>query len=175
MSEFIDRIKIIKGDITKQTGIDAIVCGIYPDMTLEGSLNASVMAAAGAQLDEFILANIYKPRIGDAFATPPFSLPVWHIIFTVVPRWRDGFFHEDVQLLRGFRAAMALAQRMQLKSVAFPALGSGRKKFPVSRAARIALQGIADRESGQFDEIRVVCNRDDVYEAFVDRLKSLAP
>lgn len=173
MSEFIERIKLVKGDITKQTGVEAIVAGIYPDMGLEGSLNAAIKAAAGVELDKFILEHVPKPMTGDAFATPPFNLPVWHIIYVVQPRWRDGFYHEDVQQLRCFRSAMALGERMKLKSIAFPALGSGKKKFPVLRAARIALQGIIDRASPQFEEVRIVCNRDEIYDAFAERLKAL--
>jgi O-acetyl-ADP-ribose deacetylase (regulator of RNase III) len=173
MSEFIERITLVKGDITKQAGIDAIVAGIYSDMTLEGSLNAAIRDAAGAEIDKFILEHITKPMTGDAFAMPPFNLPVWHIIYVVQPRWRDGFYHEDVQQLRCFRSAMALAERMKLKSIAFPALGSGKKKFPVPRAARIALQGVVDRASPQFDEVRIVCSRDDTYDAFAERLQAL--
>jgi O-acetyl-ADP-ribose deacetylase (regulator of RNase III) len=173
MSEFIERIKLVKGDITKQTGTDAIVAGVYPDMKLEGSLNAALKEAAGTELDKFIIEHIPKPMSGDAFATPPFNLPVWHIIYVVQPRWRDGFYHEDVQQLRCFRSAMALAERMKLKSIAFPALGTGKKKFPVPRAARIALQGIIDRASPQFEEVRIICNRDETYEAFTERLKAL--
>jgi O-acetyl-ADP-ribose deacetylase (regulator of RNase III) len=175
MYDFISRIKIVKGDLTAQTGVDAIVSSIYPDMTLGGSLNRAVMAAAGADLDNFILENIFKPRTGDAFAVPGFNLPVPHILFMVKPRWRDGFFEEDKLLQRGYRRVVELAHTMGLRAIAIPALGSGVKQFPAARVARLALQGIADRQLNDLEEIRIVCNRDETFESFQDQLRKLRP
>lgn len=160
----------MKGDITQQADVEAIVSTISGDLKVDGSLNRAVIAAAGEKLDEFILEHIYKPRPGDSFAVPGFSLPVPHIIYIITPPWRTGFDREDRDLLRCYRHAMQLAQRMGLKKVAFPALGTGQNKFPVKRAARLALQGIRDRLSTDFQEIRIVCSKDEAYEAFRERL-----
>ena len=173
MYEFLDRIKIIKGDIVQQADVDAIVCGLYPDMALEGSLNQTVMAAAGTRLDEFILENIYKPRTSDAFAVPGFGLSVRHVLFMVKPRWRDGFFEEDRYLLRAYRSVMEMAHNMNLRRIAFPALGAGTKQFPVRRVARLALQGITERQLGDIEEVRIVCKTDETYAAFRDQLEKI--
>jgi O-acetyl-ADP-ribose deacetylase (regulator of RNase III) len=139
-------------------------------MKMQGSLNQAVMAAAGEKLDEFIVENIYKPRAGDAFAVPGFNLPVKHIIYAVTPLWKSGFSGEDRDLLHCYRRAMELVWRMGLKSVAFPALGTGKDKFPVPRAARLGIQGIMERMTPKIDEVRIVCSRDDTYKAFEERL-----
>lgn len=170
-AHLINRIRLVKGDITAQTGIDAVVASIEIDMKMDGTLNQAMLAAAGERLDEFILENIYKPRKGDAFALPPFGLPVKHIIYVITPNWRGGIDAEDRDLLNCYRRAIRLAHRMELKSIAFPALGTGANKYPLERAARLAVQGIMDRLTGQLDEIRIVCNRDDTYQAFSKRLK----
>lgn len=157
------------GDLTAQTDVDAVVTAMPSDFDFSGSMNRALIEKAGEKLDEFILENIYKPRIGDAFAVPGFALPVRHLIFVVVPPWRSGFERENRDLLRCYRHALGLAQEMGLKKIAFPALGTGRHGYPVKRAARLALQGIRERIGDDIEEVRIVCNRDEVFEAFRDR------
>lgn len=165
------RIVIVRGDITQQSDVDAIVSTIMTDMDADGSLNQSLIAAAGHAFDEFILDNIYKPRPGDTFVVPGFALPVKNVIFVVTPVWRDDFDKEDVYLLRCYRHAMEMAQNMGLKKIAFPALGTGRRGYSLDRAVRLALQGIMDRMHEDFAEVRIVCNDDRIFEAFIERLK----
>lgn len=172
-SDLINRIRLIKGDITKQEGIDAIVSSIGVDMDSGGSLNQALIKAVDEKLDEFILENIFKPRPGDAFALPGMGLPVKHIIYVATPVWSAGGQREDRDLLRCYRHVMQMAHRMGLKSIAFPAIGTGKGVFPPERAARLALQGIMERQQGALDEIRIVCMREDVYNAFYRRLKQV--
>jgi O-acetyl-ADP-ribose deacetylase (regulator of RNase III) len=59
---------------------------------------------------------------------------------------------------------------MKLTRIAFPALGTGRKKYPLRRAARLAINGIMDRMTTHFEEVRIVCNRREQYDAFAEWL-----
>ncbi len=171
-AQFLDRIRIVRGDITQQDDVDAIVSAISTTLDCEGSLNARLIERAGEALDEFILEHINKPHPGDVYAVPAFDLPVKHILFAVLPHWRSGFEREDRDLLRCYRGGIETAQKMKLSKIAFPALGAGRRNgFPVRRAARLAIQGIADRLLGELEEVRIVCQREDIYEVFVERLK----
>jgi len=167
---FIDRITLVMGDITEQDDVDAIVSTIPADLDCSGKLNTSLIEKAGEQLDEFILENIYKPQPGDVFAVPPFNLPVKHIIYTVTPDWRDDLNRESPSLLRCYRRPMRMARNMNLKSMAFPALGTGTFTFPHDRAARLAVEGILARMDEKFDEIRIVCNDKKLYDVFRKRL-----
>lgn len=169
--DLISRIRLIKGDIARQTDVEAIVTSVSPDLNMRGSLNSALIAAAGEKLDNFILDNIYKPQPGDAFALPPFNLPVKHIICVMVPVWRTDFQREDRHLIQCYRNAMQQAHRMGIKSIAFPALGTGKGKYPIERAARLAIQGIRGRQIGILEEIRIICDRDETYDAFLKRLK----
>lgn len=162
---------MIEGDITQQGDVDAIVSSISTSLDCGGSLNACLIERAGIALDDFILEHIHRPRPGDVFAVPAFDLPVKHILYVVTPTWRSGFDLEERDLLRCYRGAMETAQKMRLKKIAFPALGTGGDGFPLQRAARLAVQGIRERLIGQLEEIRIVCNRADVYGAFAQRLK----
>lgn len=166
----INRIDLIHGDLVAQDDVDAIVAAIPHNLDMSGSLNRAILGAAGEQIDNFILEHIYKPRPGDVFAVPPFGLPVSHILFAVTPDWNDAIAREDRDLTRCFRGAMQVAAQMGLRRVAFAALGTGKHKFPVMRAARLGLNAILDRLDDRFVEVRIVANRDDVFAAWNERL-----
>lgn len=167
----INRIRLIEGDIVRQTDVDAIAGSIGPDLKGTGSLNRAILRAAGKEVDNFILENIFKPRSGDVFAIPPFALPVKHILYAVMPVWKDSLGTEDRDLLRCYRGVVEMARRMRLRRIAIPALGSGEERFPVRRVARIGVQGILDRMGPGIEEVRIVCNRRETYLAFGAALK----
>lgn len=168
--DLINKIRLIEGDLTKQADVDAIVGLIPADLDMSGTLNQAIIRATGQQLDDFIVENILKPRPGDVFAAPPFGLPNRHILYAVTPQWDDGLEREDRDLVRCYRGIMQLAYKMNIRSLAFPALGMGERKYPVKRAARLGLQGILERMHPDFNEVRIVCNRRESYDAFHDWL-----
>lgn len=170
-AKLISRIVVKKGDLAKQGDVDAIVSSIMTNMDVSGSLNQCLINNAGMAFDEFILENIYKPRPGDTYVVPGFNLPVKNVIFVVTPVWKDGFDKEDAYLLRCYRHAMEMAQNMGLRKIAFPALGTGHYGYPLERAARLAIRGIMERMSEDFQDVRIICNKDKVFDAFLDRLK----
>ncbi|PJB69070.1 MAG: macro domain-containing protein [Alphaproteobacteria bacterium CG_4_9_14_3_um_filter_47_13] len=169
--KLVNRITVVKGDITKQDDVDAIVSSLTVTMDPGGSLNRSIFKAAGKAFDEFILDNIYKPRPGDCYAVPGFNLSVANVLFVITPDWQDGIDREDVYLLRCYRQALKTAHNMGLRKIAFPALGTGHHGYPVERAARLALRGIRERMSRDLEEVRVVCDGEKVFQAFLGRLK----
>lgn len=170
-TSLINRITLYKGDITRQQDVDAVVCTIHADLTLRGSLNESIFTAAGPALDEDLLENIVRPRVGDVFVLPGYDLPVPHVIFTVVPVWRDSFDREDSIITRAYRYAMEAAHKMNLRKVAFPVFGTGHMGYPPERATRMALKGVSERYIGMLDEVRFVCNKDDIFQAMGRRLQ----
>ena len=140
-------------------------------LDMGSTLNRAIVAAAGQQLDEFILENVYKPRVGDVFAVPPFGLPVSYLFCAITPDWDTSLGFEDRDLMRCFRHAVQLASRMGLKKIAFPALGTGGRAQPLPRCARLAVAGIMDRLTPDIEEVRIVCNRDELVTAFWERLQ----
>lgn len=171
---FISRIRLIEGDITQQTGVDAIATAIDINFDTSRSLNRAIINAAGQELDDFIVENIYKPRIGDVHALPGFKLPVKNILVAFTPVWRAGVDGEDRDLLRCYRGIYETASLMKIKTLAIPAIGTGKHKFPVVRAARLALQAMKERMPDCVDELRIVCNKKANYDAFAERLRVMA-
>lgn len=173
-AKLLRRIVIKKGDITKQTGVDAIVSVIQANLDVSGSINQALIKAAGNDFDTFILDNIYKPKPGDVYVVPGFDLPVKNVIFVVTPNWKDEFDREDVHLLRCYRLSMKMAESMKIRRIAYPALATGGYGFPLERAARLAIRGIMERMTENFTEVRIICDNDKKFDAFTGRLKKFA-
>ncbi len=169
---YLQRIKLLRGDILEQN-VDAIVTTIPKSLEIKGKLNQDLMDWTDSQLDEYILENIYKPHPGDSFVVPGYNLPADHVIFSVVPGWRTEFDRTDRDLLRAYRGAMELAVKNGYHSVAFPALITGDKSFPVARAARLAIQGIAERLDDPIREVRIMCFNPDATKCYRERLEKL--
>ena len=68
------------------------------------------------------------------------NLKARQVIHAVGPRMGEG--DEDKKLAAAVRAALALADRRGMKSIALPAISTGNFGFPIDRAARIMLTEI---------------------------------
>ncbi len=169
---FLERIHLIQGDITEQD-VDAIAILIPQTLDYKGSINQAVMEACGHNLDEFILDNIYKPKIGDVYAIPAFDLPAKHIFVGVLPYFRTEFDMNDAHLSGVVRKIMELSRCMLLKSVAFPPLGSGKGAYPKVKAARLVCQGISERMEESFEDVRIVCPDNKTLRLFDEKLRGV--
>ena len=167
---FLERIQLLQGDITMQA-VDAIGIIIPQDLKFRGSINESVAEACGHDLDNFILENIYKPRVGDVYSLPAFDLPCRHILLGIMPYYRTEFDRKDSDLAQISRKMMELARCMLLKSIAFPPIASGKDFFPKPRAARLIVQGITDRMEETIEDVRIVCDTPEMADIFARKLE----
>lgn len=134
-------VKIIIGDITKLK-VDAIVNGTNSNFSGGGgAVDAAVHKAAGPKLVEE-LNLIGKCKIGEAKITQAYDLPAKMIIHTVTPIWIDGNNLEGEDLANCYKNSLELAIRSNLKSLAFPILGTGAFRFPEEMAFKIAIESI---------------------------------
>ena len=133
--------QIIRNDITKVKA-DVIVNTANPKPTVGGGTDSAIYNAAGR--DE-LLAE--RKKIGDiepgqAAVTPAFHLPAKYIIHTVGPIWVEGD-HGERDILRSCYAnSLALAAKLEAKSIAFPLIATGVYGFPKAEALDIAITEI---------------------------------
>lgn len=169
---FIRRIRLIEGDIARQSGVAAIAMAV--DMTLDTGqgVNPAIIAAAGPVFDEAILEHIYRPRAGDVYVLPGYDLAVEHVLVAVTPEWRGGAV-EDRDLVRCYRGLMDMAWRMGIETLAVPVAGTGKHQFALSRAARLMLQGVRERMPDNLRELRIVCENRAVYDACSQKIHSI--
>ncbi|NPA34953.1 MAG: O-acetyl-ADP-ribose deacetylase [Chlorobi bacterium] len=143
-----DRIEIARGDITTFE-VDAIVNAANSSLMGGGGVDGAIHRAAGPQLKEE-LKRIRREQYpdglppGQAVITKGYNLPAKYVIHTVGPIWRGGNHNEDEILASAYRNSLKIASERKFDTVAFPSISTGAYRFPVERAAKIALKTIAD-------------------------------
>lgn len=158
---------IINGDIT-QCEADAIVNAADNTLKTGGGVNRAVRQAAGVGLLEELEKTPFL-ETGGILVTEGYDLPCGYIIHTVPPLWTGGDSHEDELLASCYIKVLEFAEEKQLKTVAFPSLGTGSFGFPPNRAARIAVNEVCkfiDNEN-TLQKIFIVCFDSETYESYI--------
>ena len=132
----------MQGDITQVT-VDAIVNAANTSLLGGGGVDGAIHRAAGPELVKACRPLGGCPT-GSAKITPGFRLPACFVIHAVGPVWRGGDAGEDVLLASCYQTALRLAEERRLSSIAFPAISCGVYRFPIDRAARIALRTLRE-------------------------------
>jgi O-acetyl-ADP-ribose deacetylase (regulator of RNase III) len=107
-------------------------------------------------------------KTGQARMTRGYRLPAKHIIHTVGPVWRGGGHGEPDLLAQCYRSCFALARQHGLQTLAFPAISCGIYRFPIDRAAAIAVQEAAAAlaQHGDIKQVVFACFDDAVRHAY---------
>ncbi len=107
---------------------------------------------------------------GKAKITKGYKLPAKYVIHTVGPIWHGGSNNEDQLLASCYRNSLQLAVENGIRTIAFPSISTGAYRFPVRRAARIAMQEISGflEENGSIDKVFMVCFDEGTMEAYIE-------
>jgi O-acetyl-ADP-ribose deacetylase (regulator of RNase III) len=127
-----------KGDITK-VKVEAIVNAANSSLLGGGGVDGAIHRGAGPALLEFC-ESLNGCNTGEAKISPGFNLPAKYIIHTVGPVWKGGEYNEDALLGACYNNSFKLAVENNIISIAFPSISTGIYKFPIERAARIAIR-----------------------------------
>jgi O-acetyl-ADP-ribose deacetylase (regulator of RNase III) len=148
-------IELVIGDITAEQ-VDAIVNAANQSLRGGGGVDGAIHRAAGSRLARAGAALAPCPP-GDAMATPAFDLEpgVRHVIHAVGPVWRGGDQDEAEVLASCYRRALAVADELGARTVAFPAISTGIYGFPAGLAAQIAVSTIRSTPT-EVERVRLV-------------------
>lgn len=148
-------IRTVLGDITKITGVEAIVNAANSSLLGGGGVDGAIHRAAGPQLLEEC-RNLHGCKTGQAKMTNAYRLPCRYVIHTVGPVWNGGIYQEEEKLADCYRNSMSLALEHHIRTIAFPSISTGIYHFPVEKAAEIALGTVKDflaEYPDSFDEV----------------------
>jgi O-acetyl-ADP-ribose deacetylase (regulator of RNase III) len=133
-------ITVMRGDIAKLK-VDAIVNAANTSLLGGGGVDGAIHRAAGPEL--LAACRLLRGcQTGSAKITPGFHLPAHFVIHAVGPVWQGGDRGEDGLLASCYETALDLAQQQGVSSIAFPAISCGVYRFPVDRAAQVAVAAI---------------------------------
>ena len=145
-------IELVEGDITRVEA-DALVNAANNRLLMGGGVAAAIRRAGGKEIEEEAVKKGPIP-IGQALATGAGRLRAKYIIHAAV---MGLDFHTDAEKIRSAtRNSLLRAEELGLKSIAFPALGTGVGGFPLDECARIMLGEIREHLQGKTGLERVI-------------------
>ena len=168
-------ISLVKGDITKDHGVQAIVNAANQSLLGGGGVDGAIHRAAGPGLLEEC-RKLNGCTTGDAKITGAHNLPCKYVIHTVGPVWNGGFHGEETLLSKCYENSLKLAVKNHIRTIAFPSISTGVYGYPVEEAARVALTTVNSflcDHWQEIDEVKWVLFDDRTYQAYQKELDKL--
>jgi O-acetyl-ADP-ribose deacetylase len=133
-------VEVMQGDLTQQE-VDAIVNAANNDLEL-GAGVAGAIARAGGPTIQAECRAIGPIAVGDAAITGGGNLKARFVIHAA-SMGLGGRRTTTESLRSSTRRSLEIAKAQGLRSVAFPAVGTGVANFPMDECARIMLEEVA--------------------------------
>jgi O-acetyl-ADP-ribose deacetylase (regulator of RNase III) len=167
------RIEIIQGDITKLQ-VDAIVNAANISLLGGGGVDGAIHRAAGPKLLEEC-KTLGGCKTGEAKITKGYNLPAIFVIHTVGPIWRGGNNKEDELLASCYNNSLHIADKFEIKSIAFPSISTGVYSFPFERAAKIAIKVVREflKKNNSMEKVVFVCFGKDAFDLYERVMKQI--
>ncbi|THB71193.1 MAG: O-acetyl-ADP-ribose deacetylase [Gammaproteobacteria bacterium] len=170
-----DRIEVIKGDIT-QLQVDAIVNAANESLLGGGGVDGAIHRAAGPGLLQECQILGGCPT-GSAKITGGHRLSAKFIIHTVGPVWGGGENAEANLLASCYRNSLLLAVENGVESIAFPAISCGVYGYPHDEACAIALceikRFLGSAKGKQIKHVVLVCFETAIYDLYKQMLAGI--
>jgi O-acetyl-ADP-ribose deacetylase len=155
-------LQLVKGDIT-DVEAEAIVNAANSTLLGGGGVDGAIHRKGGPKILEEckrLRAKEWPDGLptGNAVITTGGNLKAKHVIHTVGPIWRGGFYDEAKLLRTAYRNSLKLAVANGLKSIAFPSISTGAYGYPTEEAAGVALAGVKDflEKEDKIDRVMLV-------------------
>lgn len=167
-------LELVQGDITTQN-VDAIVNAANSGLAGGGGVDGAIHRAGGPIIMQQCRALGRCPA-GEARLTEGGKLPARHVIHAVGPIYNNGISGEPELLAAAYRSSLELAAREGFQSIAFPSLSTGAYRYPVTLAAKNAINEVARflrEENSSLALVRFVLFDGKTHDAYDAALRSV--
>ncbi len=160
------KLTVVEGDITEQD-VDAVVNAANRAMRGGGGVDGAIHRAGGpAVLEDCIKRFPHGLATGDAGWTTAGSMAAQWVIHVVGPNYGRG--ERDRSLLVScYTRALAVADELGARSVAFPLVSAGVYAWPLEDAAAAAVDTLRTTPT-RVEEARMVAFGSRTYDALVE-------
>lgn len=168
-------IRMKQGDITRVSDIDAIVDAANKSLLGGGGVDGAIHRAAGPKLLEEC-RTLHGCDTGDAKLTGAYDLPCKYVIHTVGPVWGGGNRREAELLANCYKNSLRVALENGIRSVAFPSISTGAYRFPLEKAAQIAVSTVrvfAEEHPDKLDLVEWILFDKRTFDAYEMALKDI--
>ena len=136
------QIRTITADIT-ELKVDAIVNSANVSLVGGIGLCGAIHDGAGLKLDEEC-SKLGGCLRGEAKITKGYKLPAKYIIHTVGPIYGQHKGKEAEILYSCYYESLRLADRHNIKSIAFPEISTGIYRYPKEKARKVAFRAVRE-------------------------------
>ena len=176
------QIELVQGNII-ESEVDAIVNAADSNLTRGIGVDGAIRDTGGEEIERecqeiFDREGVCPP--GKAVITTGGNLPARYVIHAVVPIWQGGNSSEPKQLANCYKNSLKLAAEKRIQSIAFPAISTGNFRYPIEKAAHVALTTVKKFvEQAQQNEERVpnriqfVLFDEEAYACYVNAFSTL--
>jgi len=168
-----ERIVIKQGDITEES-TDAIVNAANTDLMLGAGVAGAIRRKGGLAIQRECTAH-GPVTLGEAAITGAGELKAKHVIHAA-SMGLGGPLTTERSLRDSVRNSLLRATETGLRSVSFPAIGTGVAGFPVDRCARVMLEEIErflDEEATSVETVHLVLFDAATTSVFTDAWRAL--
>ncbi len=166
-------VRIEKGDIT-ELEVDAIVNAANNHLWMGAGVAGAIKRKGGEEIEREAVSKGPIP-VGEAIVTSAGKLKAKYVIHAAV--MGQDLRTSERMIREATYNSLLRADELSLKSVAFPAFGTGVGGFPFDRCARAMLDEtclyLTEMEDTNLEEVIFVLYTDEVFKAFERELKNL--
>jgi len=165
------KISFLKGDITDMA-VDAIVNAANTDLMLGAGVAGAIRRKGGPHIQEEC-DRLAPVALGGAAVTTGGNLKAFYVIHAASMRLGGHTTADSLHLVT--RNALERAEEKGLKSLAFPAIGTGVAGFPVEECAHIMIAEVLHhlKTRTSLEKIYFVLYDDAALQVFEDVYKQL--
>jgi O-acetyl-ADP-ribose deacetylase (regulator of RNase III) len=165
------KIRVVQGDLTEQA-VDAIVNAANNDLQLGGGVAGAIRRKGGMTIQEEC-DQVGSIPLGEAAVTGAGNLKARFVIHAASMSLGRPTAEENLRLAT--RNSLLRAKEKGLRSIAFPAIGTGIAGFPMRRCAEVMLEEVMAHLAGptSLESVRFVLYDAPAYQTFRDVYEAL--